>query len=304
MKIKHVAICGMGALGMLYGKHIAEHNGVDNMHYVMDRERLEDYGKRTFSVNDVPCHFPMRDGMEDVPADLVIVAVKYTGLFDALDVIGKCVGPETIIMSVLNGVTSEEIIGERFGKEHMIYTVAQGSDAVKSGGGLTYTNMGELRIGAKEPCQEANLKAVCDYFDRIGFPYGVEQDIMYRIWSKFMFNVGVNQVCMVYETNYGECADPDSEAHRMMVAAMREAMAVACCEGVPIREENLNEYVRMLDTLAPDAVPSMRQDGLARRRSEVEIFAGTVRTLAKKHHILVPVNEFLYKRVMEIESSY
>lgn len=100
----------------------------------------------TFSVNNVPCHFPMRDGMEDVPADLMIVAVKYTGLFDVLDVIEKCVGPETVIMSVLNGVISEEIIGERFGKEHMIYTVAQGSDAVKSGGGLAYTNMGELGL--------------------------------------------------------------------------------------------------------------------------------------------------------------
>lgn len=304
MKIKHVAICGMGALGMLYGKYIMEHGGADQIHYVMDRERLEKYRQRIFSVNGVPCCFPMCDGAEDVPADLVIVAVKYTGLFDALNVIEKCVGPETIIMSVLNGVTSEQIIGERFGKEHLIYTVAQGTDAVKSGGDLAFTNMGELRIGVREACQKANLEAVCGYFDRIGFPYVVEQDIMYRIWSKFMFNVGVNQVCMVYETNYGECADPDSEPHRMMVAAMREAMAVARCEGIPIGEENLNEYVRMLDTLAPGAVPSMRQDGLARRRSEVEIFAGTVITLAKKHHILVPANTFLYKRVMETEASY
>lgn len=171
----------------------------------------------TFSVNNVPCHFPMRDGMEDVPADLMIVAVKYTGLFDVLDVIEKCVGPETVIMSVLNGVISEEIIGERFGKEHMIY------------------------------------KVVCNYFDRIDFPYGVEQDIMYRIWSKFMFNVGINQICMVYETNYGECANPDSEVHRMMVSAMREAMALARFEGIPIEEKNLNEYVHMLDTLAPAA---------------------------------------------------
>ena len=37
MKIEYVAICGMGALGMLYGKHIMEHDGADHMHYVMDR---------------------------------------------------------------------------------------------------------------------------------------------------------------------------------------------------------------------------------------------------------------------------
>ena len=41
MKIKDVAICGMGALGMLYGSYIAEHGGAEQIHYVMDRERLE-----------------------------------------------------------------------------------------------------------------------------------------------------------------------------------------------------------------------------------------------------------------------
>ncbi len=51
---------------------------------------------------------------------------------------------------------------------------------------------------------------------------------------------------MVYETNYGECANPDSEVHRMMVSAMREAMALARFEGIPIEEKNLNEYVHML----------------------------------------------------------
>ena len=294
----------MGALGMLYGTHIMDSGSIGDVHFVMDKARLERNRPLTFYVNGVPRKMPMHLCDEETPVDLLIVAVKYPGLKDALDVIEKCVGKDTVIMSVLNGITSEEIIAERFGREHMIYTVAQGTDAVKLHEYLTYKNKGELIIGVKESCQLPNLRAVCDYFDRIRMPYRREDDIIHRIWSKFMFNVGLNQACMVYGATYGDIADPDSEAYRTMIAAMREVIAIARCEGIDLGEDTLCEYVRMISTLSPGAMPSMRQDGLARRPSEVEMFSGTIRTLAGKYNILVPANDFLYKRVREIEALY
>ena len=304
MRIANTAICGMGALGMLYGTYIIDNDGADRVRYVMDGDRLKRYAQRTFYKNGVPYQLPMRDGAGESPADLLIVAVKYTGLADAMKVMERCVGEHTIIMSVMNGITSEDVLAERFGREHMIYTVAQGMDAVKLGEEFSYTKMGQLIIGVKEKCQEENLRAVCEYFDRIGMPYAVESDIGRRLWSKLMLNVGINQACMVYEANYGECLNPKGEAYRTMIAAMREVIAVARCEGVSIGEEDLSGYIRLANTLSPEAMPSMRQDGVVRRPSEVELFAGTVRTLAQKHGILVPANDFLYERVREIEASY
>ena len=304
MRIENVAICGMGALGMMYGMHIIDSDGADRLHYVMDSARLAKYAGRTFYKNGAPYRLPMRDCAQDVPADLLIVAVKSTGLQAALDAVEKCVGKDTVIMSVMNGITSEDILAERFGTQHMIYTVAQGMDAVKAGERLTYSKMGQLVIGAKEPCQEENLRCVCDYFDRIHMPYTVDADIERRLWSKLMLNVGINQACMVYEANYGQCTDPSGEAYRTMIAAMREVIAVANCEGVAIGERDLNDYVQLVKTLDPQAMPSMRQDGLAHRPSEVELFAGAIRALAKKHGILVPANDFLYARIRDMEAAY
>ena len=48
----------------------------------------------------------------------------------------------------------------------------------------------------------------------------------------------------------------------------------------------------------------MRQDGKAHRKSEVELFGGTIRTLAKKHGIPVPVNDWLYHTILEMEAAY
>ncbi len=303
MKIEKTAVIGMGALGMLFGTCILEGAGPDGMCYVMDEERVRKYKDKTFYENGKPRHMPIVADSQAEPADLVIVAVKYNSLPSALDTMKNCVGEHTIILSVMNGITSEEILAARYGKEHLVYTVAQGMDAMKFGDKLTYTKRGELRLGAKEACQEENVKAVCEYFDRVGVPYTKDADIMRRLWGKFMLNVGVNQTCMVYETTYHGCLIP-GEPNRTMIAAMREVIALARCEGIPIGEEDLNEYIDILGTLSPDGMPSMRQDGVAKRPSEVEMFAGTVRELARKHGIYVPANDFLYERVKEMEAEY
>ena len=137
----------------------------------------------------------------------------------------------TVIMSVMNGISSERIIAERYGEENIVYTVAQGMDAVKIGDDLTFSQMGKLHIGVPAGRNDALLREVVSYFDRIEMPYVTEEDIMLRMWSKFMLNVGVNQTCMVYGTDYAGCLKP-GEAHDVMIAAMREVKAVANAEGI------------------------------------------------------------------------
>ena len=301
--IERVAIVGMGALGLLYGTHIADHQGTEGLCYVMDEGRAEKYRDRFFYKNDRPYRLPVCEAKKAGTADLVIVAVKYHGLSAALDEMKNCVGDHTVILSVMNGISSEEIIGARYGKEKLIYAVAQGMDAMKFENRLTFTKMGELRIGAREECQRENLRKVREYFDKIQMPYTQDEDVLHRMWGKFMLNVGVNQCCMVYETNYGGCLR-EGEANRSMIAAMREVIALAHSQGIGIGEADLNEYVEILKKLSPEGMPSMRQDGLARRPSEVDMFAGTVIELAEKAGILVPTNQYLYRKVKEMEAKY
>lgn len=303
MSIQKTAIIGTGALGLLYGTHILDHKTPESVTYVMDSARYEKNKNKIFYKNGKPYHLSISVSQTAVPADLVIVAVKYNGLESALDTMKNCVGEHTIIISVMNGITSEDILARRFGKKHLIYTVAQGMDAMKFNDELTFTKMGELRIGAEDIHQRKNLETVSSYFDEIQMPYTVDENIIHRMWGKFMLNVGVNQSCMVYETNYGGCLKP-GEPNRTMIAAMREVIALANAEGVKLGEKDLNEYMTIIKTLSPDSMPSMRQDGVAGRYSEVEMFAGTVITLAQKHEILVPANQFLYDRVKEMESKY
>ena len=163
--IQNTLIIGMGALGLLYADIIAKAKGQDAVAFVMDEQRLAKYKDTTFTINGEGKQFRMISDKEAKPADLLIVAVKYNGLRPALETMKACVDGHTIIISVMNGIDSEEIIAEAFGKEHMIYTVAQAMDAMKFGDDLSYTKRGELRIGVIEESQIENLRAVAEFFE-------------------------------------------------------------------------------------------------------------------------------------------
>ena len=302
-EIQSTAIIGMGALGLLYGNQIVSRLGSSGLRFIADRKRIQKYHSMEFTVNGEHRTFPMEDCETAAPADFVIVAVKYNALPEALNTMKNCVGPDTTIISVMNGISSEQMIGERYGREKVLYSIAQGMDAMKFGSSLTYTQAGELRVGALSPEQNNRLEAMTAFFDRAGIAYTVEDDILHRLWGKFMLNVGVNQTCMAYETTYSGTLVP-GEAHDTMIGAMREVIRLARAEHVNLTEQDLDSYIDLLKTLSPDGMPSMRHDSLSHRPSEVEMFSGTVREMAKKHGLATPVNDRLYKRIREMESQY
>lgn len=302
--IKNVTIIGMGALGTLFGYEIQSKIGRENVAFLMDEARCEKNKTAVYKVNGEPFDFRIISPKEAAPADLIIVSTKATGLTEALDTMAPAVGDETIIISAINGVVSEEILAERFGADKVIHAVAQGMDAAFFDRSVTFENPGVFCLGIVDPAMREKLDALTAFFESISFPFRLEEDIMRRIWSKFMLNVGVNQVCMVCGVGYGGVSEPGSLPRALMVAAMREAKLAAEAKGIHLTEKDLSDYVDLMASLAPDSMPSMAQDRINKKRSEVELFAGTVRRIAAEHGFLVPVNDYLYREVMRIEAEY
>ncbi len=301
--IQSVAVVGAGALGLLYGDRIARVVGAENVTYVMDRERLERHRGDVYTINGEVRELRMCAPDEAVPADLAILAVKDPAFAEALPVLDPCIGSGTIVLSVMNGIRSEEILAERYPQAVVIPCVAQGMDAMRFGTTLTCTQAGLLLVGITDPEAEPALWELTALLEKTDIPFRVAPDILHRMWGKFMLNVGVNQTCMAFDVPYGGVTGP-GEARETMIAAMREVMTLAEAEGVILTERDLRDYLAILDNIAPDAMPSMRQDALQKNPSEVELFAGTVLALAKQHGIDTPVNQLLYDRIKTMEANY
>lgn len=304
MALERVAIIGRGAVGLLYGSLIEKHLGYSAVEFVMDNERYARHEGEVITINGDVCTIPTVPESKAAPVDLVIFATKSVGFERALITAEELVGPHTALISLLNGVTSEERIAERFGWERTVLAVAQGMDAVFIDTNLTFTHPGEIRFGAAEA---TDPQVVCDIdalFSCAGIAHVVEEDIRRRMWVKLMLNVGINQTCMAFGGTYGSASEPASEQNRCFISAMREARAVACAEGITVTEDDLTQMANLIASLEPEGMPSMAQDRINKKPTEVEMFAGTILRLAKPHHICVPTNQWLYERIRQIEASY
>ena len=303
MEIKTVAIVGMGALGMLYGEQLQKVWPAGAVRFVMDEERFKRHKNDKYEVNGVEQSFTLQSVAQAEPVDLVIVATKFSGINEALEEMQGLVGPQTIIFSVLNGISSEEYIKERYGDDNLLYCVALGMDAVREGTSLTYQHKGILKLGMLAKKQRPALAAVMALLEKAGIQYVIEEDILHALWAKLLLNVGINQTCMVYETNYGG-AFTNEEARQDMFAAMHEVITVAQREGIKLTEADFEGCVKVLRGLSPEGLPSMRQDAMAKRKSEVELFAGTIIRLGAKHNVPTPVNQRYYDIIKAMEAKY
>ena len=305
MEINKVSIIGLGALGILFGHHLSKKMPKAELRIIANRERINKYEKDHVYCNGERCDFTYLTPDEKCePADLLIFTVKHDGLNDAIQSVKNHVGEQTIILSALNGISSEAEIGKYYGMENILYCVAQGMDAVKVGNQLTYDHKGILCFGEQEPgFVSDNVKSVAAFFEKTELPYEIDPNMVKRQWGKFMLNVGVNQTVAVYESNYGEI-QREGEARETMIAAMQEVITLSKQAGNPLTEADLDYWLSVLATLSPEGKPSMVQDVEARRHSEVELFAGTVLKLASQYGISTPVNKGLYDRIHLIESEY
>ena len=302
--IQTVGIIGLGSLGSLYAKLFTDALGMENVLVLADSERIHRYRADGLYYNGELADFNYTDAAEiHTPVDLLLFACKFGGLQDSIETCRHLIGKDTTLISVLNGISSEQILGDAFSPEQVVWCTAQKMGAKKEGNRVTVSPIGELALGIPEGMDDTHFRRLLPFLDSIHFPYSLPADIRTHTWSKLLCNVGCNQANIVFQCSY-EALHRPGKPRDTMIGAMREVVLVANAEGVPLTEADVENWVSVIDHLPPEGESSMRQDGKAHRKSEVELFGGTIRTLAKKHGIPVPVNDWLYHTILEMEAAY
>ena len=298
-EIKKVILCGLGAIGTIYADKLEKFDA-ENFKVLVDEARIERYKTNPIKFNSRQLNFdyilPSQEGFK---ADLIILATKFAGLKDAIKNIKNFVKEDTVILSLLNGVTSEDIIADVYGKDKMLYSYFIGHSSVRCGNSVTHDDVNTIVFGAENNLGE-NVVAVKNFFDKVGINYKIPDDIKRSMWLKFMLNVSANQPTAILRMTFGDMFE---NTHFMKFAEniMREVQSVAKAEGVLNTETMVDEALKHLKTMTPDGKTSMLQDVEAGRKTEVDMFAGTVIELGKKHGISTPYNKILREMIGIIE---
>jgi 2-dehydropantoate 2-reductase len=300
-RIRRVAVLGAGAMGGFLAARFCDASGftleliAPGRYYGrLSREGLVVNGKQ---YRPAVIH-PDDSGP---PADLIIVALKHHQLKDGVRALKNRVGSGTTIISVMNGLESEQIIGSVYGIDKMLYTISVGIDAVREGNRITYSKPGILYFGELSNAEpNRKVSRVREAFALANIPCEVPEDMRSMLWWKLMINAGINQASAVLRAPYGVfhlCRD----ARDLMEALMREVIALAGAIGVDLVEEDLQKWYGFLMQLSPEGKSSMLQDVQAGRKTEVEIFGGKICELGTQRGISTPVNRTVLQiiRVME-----
>lgn len=298
-EIKKVILCGLGAIGTIYADKLEKFDA-KNFKVLVDEARLERYKKNPIKFNGRQLNFDyILPSEENFKADLIILATKFAGLKDAIKNIKNFVKEDTVILSLLNGVTSEDIIADVYGKDKMLYSYFIGHSSVRCGNSVTHDDVNTIVFGAENNLSE-NVVAVKNFFDKVGINYKIPDDIKRSMWLKFMLNVSANQPTAILRMTFGDMFE---NTHFMKFAEniMREVQSVAKAEGIQNTETMVDEALKHLMTMTPEGKTSMLQDVEAGRKTEVDMFAGTVIELGKKHGIPTPYNKIMKEMIGIIE---
>lgn len=302
-EIKQVAVLGAGAMGAFYASKFFEASRFSTALVARDAryDRLKAEG---LVVNGKHYSIPVVHPDEaTTPADLIIVALKSHSLPEAVHDLKNLVRDQTTIISVMNGLDSEEYLGSVYGMDKVLYAIAVAIDALREGNSVTYTNPGKVIFGEPDNSHPSErVRRVQAAFERAGVVSETPTDMIRMLWWKFMVNVGINQASAVMRAPYGVFqSSPDAQA--LTETLMREVLVLAQRVGVNLGEQDLHEWYAVLKTLSPKGKTSMLQDIEAGRKTEVEIFAGKVVELGRSYGIPTPANQAVL-RVIHVLEQY
>lgn len=290
--IENVLICGLGAIGSIYADKIQKFNP-DSLRVLVDEERFERYSRNPIIFNGNELHFNyILPNDNSFKADLVIIATKYDGLADVIKNMKNFIQPDTVILALLNGVTSERIIAETYGREKLLYSYFIGHSAVRTGRNVEHDDVNTIVYGSENSDDFENVQRVKKYFDLVGINYKIPDDIMHSLWLKFMLNVAANQSTAILRLTFGEMLAND-KCMDFAINIMKEVQQIARAEGVKNTDIMIDETIAHLHKMIPEGKTSMLQDVEAGRKTEVEMFAGTVIKLGLKHNIQTPYNKII-----------
>ena len=299
--IQTISVIGPGAMGASYAA-ILYNMDRNCASFVADGERFERLRREGLIVNGKHYAIPvLRPEDLSPPADLVIVAVKHHHLEDAIRDTKNRIGKETTILSVMNGIESEERIGAVYGMDKILYTISVGIDAVREGNRVNFASQGKIFFGeARNPFPTERVKRIQALFDRAGIIHETPPDMVRTLWWKFMINVGVNQASAALRAPYSVFQNSQKARH-LMESAMREVIMLAEKVGVHLSQADIEHWYTILSGLNPEGKTSMLQDVEAGRKTEVEMFAGKVIELGRRYGVPTPVNSTLVAAVKGVE---
>ena len=306
MKIRSTAVLGAGAVGAYFVYGLMGKKDLDFC-VVADGDRklrLERDGITVDDGKEVRTLRPqIRTPQEARGVDLLLVAVKYTALEAALEDIRQIAAPGTIVLSLLNGIDSEEKIGKVIDPSQIVYSLMRVSSERRTRDGKDVISFNPdlgwgVYLGEKgTKVKSERIAAIEDLLAGTTCGAFFVEDIIQDQWAKYASNICYTLPQAVLDLPFGAYFDSEHVAF-LRERLFDEVRQVGAALGIEVLKPSL-----AWDSCAKTARFSTLQDLDAGRHTEIDMFAGVLMEKAKSVGISVPFTEYTYHAIKAIEEK-
>lgn len=299
--IHTVAVLGAGAVGSYVIWGLSALEDVE-LGVIAEGERAKRLERDGCKINDKIYRPQVWTPEEAAKADLLIVCLKYTALPDAMDTIRKAVGLNTVVMSLMNGVDSEELIAQQVGEEHMVYSLIKVASH-KEGEGFYFdpaTTIGIVFGELQPPYDSKRIQDIEELFARTEIHFRSTQYILEEIWSKFRLNVCNNLPQAILGAGVG-CYRDSEHMKKISERLGQELEAIAVAKGIDMSKADVSSGKG--SAVPPSARYSTLQDLDAGRQTEIAMFSGALMRMGEELGIPTPYNEYTYHMIKALEEK-
>ena len=301
MKIKKVAVLGAGAVGSYVIWGLSQRKDME-LGVIASGTRAERLKEKGCKINEVIYHPHVWTPEEAHDVDLLIISLKYGALPGALDDIQTIVGEHTTVMSLMNGVDSEERIAEKIDKSHILYALIKVASH-KEGDGYCFnqeTTIGIIFGELEMPYESERVGAEKELFSETGIHFRSTEYIREEMWSKFRLNVCNNLPQAILGAGVG-CYQDSEHMKAISVGLRNELEAVAAAKGIDLSKADASSEHGSLVPLYTRY--STLQDLDAGRHTEIDMFSGALVRMGKELGISMPYNEYTYHMIKALEEK-
>ena len=300
-----IALIGCGAMGSLYGGYLSKVHEVtvcdvskDLIDAINEKGIIMDEPSGETVVFKPVC--ATTDSSTVGEQDLVITFVNYKFLESALTQAKGMIGPNTIVMSLQNGMGNYDEIAKVVPEEQICCgTTAHGCTALEPGH-VRHTGVGITAMGTIKG-NPADAERVAEAMREAGFEVVVKENVLEVIWHKLFANIAINAITAILEQPNAVVAD-NEYAHEVAVNLVKEAIAVANATGCSFNEEA--ELKSAFDVAVATGTnrSSMLQCVDTKRPTEIAIINGAVCRIGREIGMPTPYNDVIVK-LMEAKTS-
>lgn len=294
-----IAIMGSGGIGGYYGGRLAKAG--ESVTFIARGAHLEALQTRGLQVYS---HFgdfrlPQVEATSDAgqigTVELVIMAVKAYQLEEAAEAIRPLIGPETVVLPLLNGVDIPQRIAAVVGEAPVLSGLCGLSTSLAEPGVIRQTTAFEyLYFGEISGERTPRAQAVEAVLTGAEINAKLSAEIEREVWNKFILLAASAGVCSLLRSTKGPIwADPDTRS--LLEQTVREVEAVARALGVRLNaDDGAAKALAQIENMPDTMKPSMALDLELGRPLELEALNGTVVRLGAQLGVDTPVNRFIY----------